>query len=103
MAVIVKNTAEKQTKIKGTDLTIDNVYVRLVYVAKADGTSVEVELLPYENVTKYTEDLQIRGIDLPKIINGQVVSQTIDDVHILVKNKLEELGYQIDIVINNGN
>ena len=97
MAVTIKNTEEKQVKFNNTEITIDNVYVRLVFVAKANGTDVEVELIPYESKEKYDESLQINNTNLPRTISGEVTNQNLEEVHILVKEKLEELGFEVEI------
>ena len=97
MAVIIKNTEEKQVKFNNTEITIDDVYVRLIFVAKANGTDVEVELIPYENKEKFDESLQINNINLPRTISGEVSEQTLANVHSLTKVKLEELGYEVII------
>lgn len=97
MGLIVKNKDGNNVKISNTDIIIDNVYLRLVYVAKANGEDVEVELLPYQDKSKYTEGLVLNNITLPRVVEGKVVEQTLVDVHDLTKDKLEDLGFDVEI------
>jgi hypothetical protein len=93
MAITITNSVN----IQNTTISINNVYVRLIFVAKANGTDVEVELIPYESKEKYDESLQINNTNLPRTISGQVTNQNLEEVHILVKEKLEELGFEVEI------
>lgn len=93
MSVTIKNSVN----IQNTTISINNVYVRLIFVANANGTDVEVELIPYESKEKYDESLQINNTNLPRTISGEVTNQNLEEVHILVKDKLEELGFEVEI------
>lgn len=96
MAILITNLVN----IQNTSISIENVYVRLVFVAKANGTDVEVELIPYESKEKYGASLQINNTNLPRTVSGQVTNQSLEEVHILVREKLVELGFDavIDLV-----
>jgi hypothetical protein len=99
MAIIINNTEEKQVKILNSDIIIDNLYIRIVFNAKENGKNVEVELVPYQNREKYELGLRLNNISLPRTIEGEVEFQDLTLVHELIKNKLEELGFIVEITI----
>lgn len=97
MALIVTNTEVKQTLFNNTNITIDNLYVRLTYFAKSNGINVEVELIPYIDKPSYLEAKDIKNLNLPRVISGEVLRQDLLDIHNLVKSKLEDLGYNVTL------
>ena len=40
MAILIKGTTEKQIKLSGTDITIPEIYGRVEFVGRANGTNL---------------------------------------------------------------
>lgn len=94
MALLVNNA-----KFKNTEVTSPEVYVRLQYVALADGKKVSVALLSglnKENALAYnsiaTNIPENLLIELPE---GQV--QDLATIHNVVKTELEAKGFTVTI------
>jgi hypothetical protein len=101
MAIIIKNTENNKITFNNTNIVIDDVYVRLSFKAYKNGNDVKVELIPFQNKEAYLEDLSIININIPQYIYGTVPNQNVNDIHILVKEKLQELGFDILIQLIN--
>lgn len=89
----------EKAKIRNTEIDIENVYVRLQYVALANGVNCIVNLTAYPSKELHTS-LKLVETNIDQNLNvscpdGQ--PQNIDVVHGLVKTALEEKGFVVTI------
>ena len=101
MGLIIKATAEKTIQYKdlsGKIQELPSVYARVEWVARENGTKVEVAF-PYIFVSKEAFKLGASMIqtDIPTSANGDVAIQENLTVHELCKVELEKLGYLCEI------
>lgn len=86
-------------KIRNTEIEIQNVYVRLQYVALANGVNCIVNLTCYPSKEQHST-LKIVETNIDQNMNvacGEGEVQNIDVVHNLVKAQLENKGFTVSI------
>lgn len=86
-------------KIRNTEIDITNVYVRLQYVALADGINCMVNLTGYPSKELYTTLKQVETNIDPnlRVTCGEGQVQDLLTVHELVKTALEGKGFTVTI------
>lgn len=88
MALIVNSI-----KFKNIDVSVENVYVRVHFVALADGKTIGVHLTCFENKIKFQEGKSL-DLDFPLNVTvkcGVDQQQTLQVAHELAKTYLENL------------
>lgn len=89
----------EKAKFRNTEIEIENVYVRLQYVALANGLNCIVNLTCYPSKEQHASLKQIEtNVDQNlNVTCGEGQLQNIDVVHDLVKTVLEEKGFTVTI------
>ena len=89
----------EKAKIRNTEIEIENIYVRLQYVAMANGVNCIVNLTCYGSKQDHVSLKQIEtNVDQNmNVACGEGQLQNIDVVHDLVKTVLEEKGFTVTI------
>ena len=102
MGLLVSATAEKKILIKGTEIELPSVYVRLEYAARQNGVTLEIAALTYDSVATYTAGGSSLLTDVPQsnitveLEEGQM--QDLSSAELYSKTSYEELGYIVDVV-----
>jgi hypothetical protein len=100
MAILIKETEEKQIKLSGTDITIPEIYGRVEFVGRANGTTLEIGIVTYvskqtfeENKVVFT-DIESRSLMVNLEPNE---TQSLDIAHKYAKIAYEQQGYEVVI------
>lgn len=100
MALIIKATKDKTITIAGTDLTIPQVYGRIEFVARANGTSLEIATTTFVSKQTFEEGKPV-FTDIPSgNINATIAlteEQSLETAHKYGKLAYEQLGYEVII------
>jgi hypothetical protein len=103
MGLLVNATADKKILISGTDIEIPNVYVRLEYAARANGTTLEIAIATYASKQAFKDgagaiftDVQ-QGAFTVELQEGQ--GQDLTSAELYSKIGLENLGYSVEIEV----
>lgn len=95
MALIVK-----KTQFKNTSVDVENVYVRIQFMAMPNGKNVGSILQSYQSKVDY-ENRKTIETEVPNNIQFELDTETqvqdVATVHQVVKSKLEELGFEVTI------
>lgn len=102
MGLLVSATAEKKILIKGTEIELPSVYVRLEYAARQNGVTLEIAALTYDSAATYTAGGSSLLTDVPQsnitveLEEGQM--QDLSSAELYSKASYEELGYIVEVV-----
>jgi hypothetical protein len=103
MAILIKETEEKQIKLSGTDITIPEIYGRVEFVGRANGTTLEIGIVTYvseqtfeENKVVFT-DVESRSLMVNLEPNE---TQSLEIAHKYAKIAYEQQGYEVVIDLN---
>jgi hypothetical protein len=102
MGLLVSATAEKKILIQGTTIELPNVYVRVEYSARANGTTLETAMATYSNHQAFKDGASVLLTDVPmsnivsELTEGQ--TQDLSSSELYSKLNYEELGYLVEIV-----
>ena len=102
MGLLVSATAEKKILIKGTEIELPSVYVRLEYSARQNGVTLEIAALTYDSLTTYEAGGSSLLTDVPQsnivveLEEGQM--QDLSSAELYSKTSYEELGYIVEVV-----
>jgi hypothetical protein len=105
MGLIVKSTVDKKILIKGTDIELPEVYVRIEFGCRPNGKTMDIGFYVYANKTNYNSDNQLPTNLLIKSISIDIdlltQTQNVSVAHQLAKEHFESLGYEclIDLII----
>jgi len=99
MGLLVSATAEKKILIKGTSIELPNVYIRLEYAARANGTTLEVAATTYASKEAFKDgagaiftDVQ-QGSFIAELQEGQ--TQDLASAELYSKLAFEQMGYLV--------
>ena len=101
MGLLIQPTQDKKIHIKGTEIELNQVYIRLEFGCRPNGQDVEISFYTYANKSAYQTgnylptDLPVGNIS--KSIDLATQTQSVQTVHDLTKIYFEELGYQVTI------
>ena len=102
MSLTIKSTEEKSIKIAGTEFTLESVYGRLEFAARANGLTLEIATATYVSKETYEEG-KLLFTDIPSgNINASLElgeEQSLDTAHKYAKLAYEQLGYEVIINI----
>jgi hypothetical protein len=97
MGLLVSATAEKKILIKGTEIELPSVYVRLEYAARANGVTLEIAASTYASKEAFKDgagaiftDVQ-QGNFLVDLQPGE--EQNLSSAELYSKLSFEQLGY----------
>lgn len=100
MGLIVTSTESKAILIKGTDVTLPSVYVRLETASRADGVTLEINISTYASKLAFNEGGRVLT-DVPQgNIKVQILDtekQSVETAHSYAKIAFEDLGYKATI------
>jgi hypothetical protein len=100
MGLLVSATAEKKILIKGTEIELPNVYVRVEFAARANGTTLEIAATTYASKAAFDEgtgaiftDVQ-QGAFTAELVDGQM--QDLASAELYSKLAFEQMGYTVE-------
>lgn len=102
MSLTIKSTAEKSIKIAGTEFTLESVYGRLEFAARANGLTLEISTATYVSKETYQQgmllytDIQAGNI-VATLEEGEM--QSLETAEKYAKLGYEQLGYEVLINI----
>lgn len=100
MALIIKATKDKNITIAGTDLIIPQVYGRIEFVGRANGTTLEIATSTFVSKETFEEGKPVYT-DIPSgNINATIEpteEQSLETAHKYGKIAYEQLGYEVII------
>jgi hypothetical protein len=105
MALTIKTTETKEIHVQGTEITLDEVYVRLEFGCRQDGINIEVSFYSYLNKLSYQNnnylptDIPLNNFNFQ--IDPENEIQGLEIVHEKCKEHFENLGYEcvIDLLV----
>ena len=101
MGLLVSATAEKKILIQGTAIELQNVYVRVEYSARANGTTLETAMATYSDHQAFKDGASVLLTDVPmsNIVSELTDKQTQDlsSAELYSKLNYEELYKYISI------
>jgi len=102
MGLEIKSTQEKSIKIIGTEITLESVYGRIEFAARADGKTLEIAISTYASrdafkmgASPITTDVQQGNLNV-NLQEGEI--QSIDTAQIYSQQAYLQLGYSVDII-----
>ena len=100
MSLTIKSTEEKSIKIAGTEFTLESVYGRLEFAARANGFTLEIATATYVSKETYEQgmllytDIQAGNINASLELGEE---QSLETAHKYAKLAYEQLGYEVEI------
>jgi len=101
MGIFIRATQDKQIKISGTDITLNEVYMRIEFAARANGMTLEIAPTTFATKQTYSENkpLYTDVITSNLLVDLQPnETQTIDNALNYTAMFYTQLGY--DVVID---
>ena len=101
MALIIKPTQDKKIYVQGTEIELPQVYNRIEFGCRPNGTTMEMVFYIYSNLEAYVLGSMVLT-DLPTQnliadINPATQVQGLEAAHELSKTYYEDLGYEVTI------
>ena len=100
MGLLVSATADKKILIKGTEIELPSVYVRLEYAGRANGITLEIAAATYASHEAYKDgagaiftDVQ-QGAFSVELVDAQM--QDLSSAELYSKLAFEQLGYTVE-------
>ena len=101
MGLIINATEEKTITIKGTEITVPNVYGRIEFAGRADGKTLEIAISTYASKEAFENHASALSTDVPQgNINAELQVgeiQGLETAHEYAKKAFEQLGYTVTI------
>lgn len=100
MSITIKATEQKSILISGTEFTLESVYGRLEFAARANGLTLEIATATYVSKETYQEgmllytDIQAGNI-VATLEEGEI--QSLETAEKYAKLGFEQLGYEVVI------
>jgi hypothetical protein len=102
MSITIKSTEQKTIMISGTEISLNEVYGRLEFVGRANGTTLEIATSTFVSRNTYEEGKPL-FTDIPSgNINASLEideEQSLETAHKYAKIAYEQLGYEVLINI----
>ena len=99
MGLLVSATAEKKILIKGTEIELPSVYVRLEYAGRANGVTLEIAAATYASHEAFKDgagaiftDVQ-QGAFSVELVDAQM--QDLSSAELYSKLAFEQMGYDV--------
>jgi predicted ATPase len=100
MSIQIKSTETKEILIAGTEYKLSEVYGRLEFAARANGTTLEISVATYVSGETYAQGMLLYT-DIPAgNINATLEQdeiQSLETAHKYAKLAYENLGYEVII------
>lgn len=100
MALIIKAKQDKTITISGTDLKLSEVYGRIEFVGRANGTTLEIAITTFVSRATFEEGKPVFTDILSGNINATIEpseEQSLDTAHKYAKLAYEQEGYEVVI------
>ena len=99
MALILTSTEEKKIFITGTNIEVSSTYLRLEFVCRANGRTIEIFSAPYQDKAAYLSQNSI-SVDIPlnsiiSDIDTLTQIQSVEVIHNIAKTHFENKGYSV--------
>ena len=98
MSLTIKSTEEKSIKIAGTEFTLESVYGRLEFAARANGFTLEIATATYVSKETYEQGMLL----YTDILSSNIVAtleegeiQSLETAEKYAKLGFEQLGYEV--------
>jgi hypothetical protein len=102
MAILIKAKGQKTITISGTDLKLSEVYGRIEFVGRANGTTLEIATTTFVSRTTFEEGKPV-FTDIPSgNINATIETtevQSLETAHKYAKMAYEQEGYEVEIIL----
>ena len=103
MALILTPTEEKKIHITGTTIELPSLYLRLEFVCRANGKTVEIFSASYQDKAAYLLQNSI-SVDVPlnsiiSDIDTLTQIQSVEIIHNIVQAHFENRGYTVTLDI----
>lgn len=90
-----------KTKIKGTEIEVNNVYIRLHFSAMTNGATIQITPFVYLDKTSFVSGADAIATDIDETtIQVDVLPteiQSVETCHKYAKQAFEQLGYTVTI------
>jgi hypothetical protein len=100
MSITIKATQDKTILISGTEIELSEIYGRIEFVGRANGTTLEIATGTYVSRETYEEN-KLLFTDIPSgNINASLElgeEQSLETAHKYAKLAYEQLGYEVII------
>ena len=100
MAILIKGTEQKQIKLSGTDITIPEIYGRVEFVGRANGTTLEIGIITYVSEQTFEENkvvfTDVESCSLTANLEPNE-TQSLETAHKYAKIAYEGQGYEVII------
>ncbi len=101
MAILIKSNEQKNITISGTDLSLDSIYARLEFAARADGKTLEIAVVTYASELTFESNQPIftdvqQGTFTVEILPTE--TQGLDTANKYSKLAFEQMGYTVEII-----
>jgi hypothetical protein len=100
MSIQIKATKDKEILIAGTEYKLSEVYGRLEFAARANGTTLEISTAIYVSKETYEHGMLLHT----DMLSGNIVAtleagemQSLETAHKYAKLGYEQLGYEVTI------
>ena len=102
MGLLVNATADKKIFIQGTTIEIPNVYVRLEYAARANGTILEIAIATYASKQAFKDGAGAIFTDVQQgSFTVEILPTELQDINAANKYTslaYEQMGYTTEII-----
>ena len=101
MALIIKPTQDKKIYVQGTEIELPQVYNRIEFGCRPNGTTMEMAFYTYSSSEAYASGSMVpTNLPLQNLIadiNLATQVQGLEAAHELSKTYYEDLGYEVTI------
>jgi hypothetical protein len=101
MAILIKANEEKSITISGTELTLDEVYARFEFAARADGKTLEIHVVTYTSRVTFESNQPIFTDVQQGSFTVEILPTELQDINTANKYAslaYEQLGYTTEII-----
>jgi len=103
MAILIKSNKDKIITILGTELTLNSIYARLEFAARADGKTLEIAVATYASKATFESNQPIftdvqQGTFTVEILPTEM--QDLKSADKYASLAYEQMGYSTEILLN---
>lgn len=101
MGLIIKATEEKNIKIVGTEIELQNIYGRIEFAGRANGKTLEIAIATYASKEAFEASASAMSTDVQQgsftVEIQETEIQSINTAHEYGKLAYEQMGYEVEI------
>ena len=105
MALILKPKKENKIEIPGTDIELESLYVRIDFAGRMNGVLMEIAPMSFQNKQKFIEQKAVQSsVQMHTFsinIDNAIEEQSVSTAHKYAKIAFEQLGYEVEVDLNN--